>query len=241
MQELDFWLDDISALANYISLQSPITFGSISPRVTTVQVVGKSGDLHIDHDAYDNIPGTAKCYALAENVSAAMADVNAFLFAQKGYRRLKTSDDILYYREARIANAGEIAARLALLNPFTINFDCKPFRRLISGDDAIFVQSGDVITNPTGFTAEPLIYFSAIDSGTIQIGNYTVTVNSGIPDYAVMDCELWTCYPESGAAGYGYNSYISAARYPLLNVGNNTISWTGGVTVSKIVPRWRSL
>lgn len=241
MQELDFWLDDISARCNGIILQNPVSFGKIAPRVTTVQVVGKSGDLHIDHDAFDNITGNAACYCLSENVAETMASVLAFLYSgTKGYRRLKVSDDMQHYREARIANAGEISTRLALLNPFTIEFDCKPFRRLITGDDNIYLHSGDVVTNPTGFTAEPLIYFSAIDAGEIHIGEYSVSVTA-LPGYAVMDCEMWTVYPENSPQTYGYNSCISTNRFPLLEPGDNTVTWSGGVTVQKIVPRWRTL
>ena len=240
MQELDFWLDDKSAAQNGIFLQSPISFGKVNPRVTTIQVVGKSGDLHIDHNAFDNITGNALCYALSENVTATMADVLSFLFSKRGYRKLQTDDDFLYYREAWIANAGEMSARLSLLNPFSIEFNCKPFRRLVSGDDAIYPENGDIIINPTGFSAEPLIYFSAIEPGTLQIGAYSVGIMA-IPDYAVMDCELRTTYKENNPSTYGYNQYISAERYPLLDIGENEISWSGGVTVHKIIPRWRTL
>lgn len=241
MQELDFILDGESALAHGIMLQKPISFAKVQPRMNTVQVVGKSGDLHIDLDAYENISGEASCYSLGENVGSIMADVMSFLFSTKGYRKLQTSDDILYYREAVVKDGGNISSRLALLNPYNIMFSCKPYRRLLSGDDAIFVNNGDTIINPCAFASEPLIFFSAIDAGTITIGDYTITIKSTLPDYMVSDSETWACYPENSSHTFGYNGDISIYQYPLLHPGETRISWTGGASVTKIIPRWRTL
>ena len=241
MQDIDFWLDDVSAANMGIMLQEPITFSAVTKRMNTVQVVGKSGDLHYDEGAYNNITGNAECFALSEGVTAQMADIMSFLFGTSGYRKLQTSDDTMHYREATVISGGETETRLATLDPFTINFNCKPFRRLLSGDDAVYIENGDTIINPTGFDAEPLIYFSAIDAGEIHIGDNTISVLSTLPDYLVMDCELQTVYPESSMKKYGYNGYIRTAQYPVLGLGETVIEWTGGVNVSKIIPRWRTL
>lgn len=249
MLDIDFTLDGVSAKTVGIKLCRPLSFSAAVPRVQTIQIPGRNGDLHIDEGAYNNRTGTAECFALdstftsgvpTANVTGNMDAVMEFLFSAGGYRKLQADDDTGHYWYARIANAGEIAARLGLLNPFTIEFDCKPYRMVVGGETPVALNT--VLTNPTGFKAYPLLFVSG--AGTVASGNGSITVlESG--DY-ILDCE--TCRAveggirQGGTIWYGgaADDKISSDSYLYLSPRAQ-----GGLTISGltgyIMPRWRTL
>lgn len=244
MSDYKFWLDDVCCEDVGIYLQKPIEFSAAEPRAERVEVPGRNGDLHIYDGSYKNRTGKAECYALVNDVSAYMANINDFLFSSAGYQKLHVSDDPNHFWEARIANASEIASRVNLLNPFTIEFDCKPFRRLIDGEEITEITNGGNIYNPSKFEAEPYIYFTSTGEGYIQIGYNIIDITQKIETTAIAiiaDCETWTVYPENDVLFSAYNKYISCDHFPVLSPGNNTVSWSGGVSVIAIKPRWRTL
>ena len=72
---------------------------------------------------------------------------------------------------------------------FEITFDCKPQRYLTSGETAVTVTNGGVITNPTLFDAQPLLQLSGY--GSISINGQTLSVNSGpMGDITVASAQM---------------------------------------------------
>lgn len=136
---LDFTFNGKKASDYGIRLQEAISFSAAVPVVQAVHVPGRNGDLHIFDGSFENRTASAKCFVLADNAADAMAAVNSFLFEgfSGGYKPLIPSDDEGHYWEAIVTNAGEIQTRLSKLNPFTIEWTCKPYR--------IDVESGDAV------------------------------------------------------------------------------------------------
>ena len=237
MEELDFALDGVWASTKGITLQKPVSFSAAVPRVKKIQIPGRNGDLHIDEGAYNNRTGTALCYALeATKVTSQMDEIMSFLFASKGYRKLEVSDDTDHYWEARVANGGDIAARLGMLNPFSISFDCKPYRRYPSGDTAIVISGNTTITNETGFPAYPLIYVVAASGGSFRIGYGEIDFSDSFTGY--IDCADMRAY---SALGTSLDHLIAYASYPVLNVGSNSVQLVSGITSMQIYPHWQTL
>ena len=246
MPELDFKLDNVSASTRGIIQRSQLTVSPAVPRVQSIQIAGRSGDLHIDEGAYNNRVGTIPCYALDSTftqgvpnakVMTKMDTVMAFLFRQSGYRKLQVSDDTDHYWYGRVANGGEISARLSLLNPFSIEFDLKPFRYLVGGETIVpNVTSLTEFENLTGFNAYPLIYVSATGQGTIENSYGSVTILDSTSEI-IIDTEDCRAY-SSGGASKDY--LISSDAFPYLPPGSGGFTISNTLTV-RVSPRYRTL
>lgn len=236
MQELDFALDGVWASSVGITLQKPLSFTKAVPKRYTFNIAGRDGNLHCDTGVYNNRTAEGLCYALdAQDVSAIMPNVMAFLFGTSGYRKLTTSYDTTHYWKALITNGGEIAPRLNLLNPFAIEFEVMPHKVVASSDELVNNQT---FVNPTGFVSYPLIKVIAANTNdTISCNGSTITFTDDIANLFI-DCEQEICY---AGAGTNYNNKISCTSFPIFYPNSNSITTSGANVEIKVAPRWRTL
>lgn len=232
-----FWLDGRCCAEYGLRLQGPVTFGSPEPRVTTVSIPGRNGDLTFAEGAFSNITGEARCFALQiKDVSRALTSIRKWCLLDSGYRRLAVSNEREVYRLARVSVGPETEIRVRRLAPFSIQFDCQPQRFLCAGELPLTLPaSGTVLSNP-GFPAKPLITIYGSGAGTFSAGGRVVTIKR-LSGSLTLDCELQDAY--KGLENH--NADISAAEFPVLEPGDNIIGWTGGVTHVEIIPRWWTL
>lgn len=235
---LDFYLDGDSAFHNGIVLQSHIVFSEPKPRVETIPIAGRNGDLHRYDGSYDNITGEAECYVAglgvhSGKVSDMVARTNAWLLNKAGYRRLETSYEPYIYRMARVVAGAVLDARLNRVAPFSLLFDCKPQKYLLDGEQVTPIRvSGNKIYNPTIFESKPLLRVYGNGNGTITIGEHVVSLQS-ISEYVDIDCELMDAYKGTSSK----NRYM-VGDFPTIAGGAVVVSWSGGVTGIDITPRW---
>lgn len=237
MQELDFALDGVWASTKGITLCRPVSFSAAVTKTQAINIPGRNGALHIDEGAYNVRSGTVDCYALtSSDVTDSMATIMSWLFGTEGYRKLEVSDDLNHYWQARIVNGGQIATRLAMLNPFSIEWECKPFRVVNGADTPIVVTALTELSNPTGFNAYPLLYVTASGEGTISNSNGSITIlDQGT---FVIDCEDMRCVTSGGdPADY----MISSDAFPYLPPGTSGFTITGSITELKVAPRYHTL
>lgn len=232
-----FMLGKINSADLGIVLQSPISFSAPAPKVSTVSVPGRSGDLVFDDGGYENITGKASCYVLdLADVSARIGKINGLLNKARGYQRLFVSNDPDHYRMVRITNVTNFETRLNRLAPFEIEFDCKPQRFLIECPAVSVKASTGTIYNPTDFDALPVLTISGSGSGTVTIGDKTITITRIVNEMSI-DCESQNAYNGSE----NLNGAIQCDDFPIIAPGRNTVQFTGGVTGIKIIPRWWEL
>ena len=105
-----------------------------------------------------------------------------------------------------------------------------------SGEYPITVSSGDILRNPTGQAALPLVELVLSGDAKLQIGQVQVSID-GYTGNMVLDCELQDAYKD----GTNLNQYVTAPEFPALGPGENQISWTGGIDSCVITPRWWTL
>lgn len=244
---LDFTLDGVSASSKGIKLCRPISFSAAVPRMQTIQIPGRSGDLHINEGAFNARTGSVDCFVIdvINGSSAKMAEVAAFLLSNTGYRKLTTPDDPEHYWIARVSNAAQIASRLGILAPFSIEFDCQPFRYTQDAETIItYVSGSTVITNTTLFDAFPLLYITATGAGAISNSNGTVNVLEATGQYElVVDCEDMRAYYDH-LGGIAADHIVTGNVFPYFSAANDG-SWgftiTGDITQLRFAPRWRTL
>jgi len=236
-----FYLDGIDAQEVGIRLQEPIKFTAAIPDVQSNNVPGRNGTLLTYSGAYGNRKGDVKCFALDEAVISTIDDINDFLFSKFGYRRLECSDDINHFWLAKVNHSARIEQRMRTLAPFELTFDCKPQRFLISGEAPFEYLEPSFIVNPTRFAAKPLIVVYGTGPGVLTVGKTVVEIKE-LEDQVTLDCEVENAYRQVGeGAPENKNKTVYAIPFPELLPGENTVTWTGGITSVRITPRWWTL
>ncbi len=205
-------------------------------RVTFTDVPGLSGSLtQIEGtDVYKDITLAVKCYC-PDPTPAAVGEVAAYF---RGSGRLELPSRLDGYYEARVINQIPFTKILRGNAPrtFTVNFRCKPFLRLYSGEDEQEITSGSFLLNPSGIQAKPLITVTGSGDITLLVGTRMIQL-TGIENGITLDSELQEAYYGSTLL----NTKMTG-EFPLLGAGNTAISWTGGnVTSVSVTPRWVAL
>lgn len=262
MSEGFFVYNGVSSLDLGITVVGTGTYPVPARNLIFESVPGRSGDLIVDQGNYPNVHVTYHCTCLT-GLSAALDSLAALLMAQTTYRRLEDSYHTDIYRMAIC----DTALSPEVFSPdhgqgykggnFDITFNCRPQKWLKSGETprrySATGSSHLILTNPTPFTALPLIRFAAGDTGTFSTSpstdwaanRATVTLGaySGNEDRYV-DCETQDVYGSNGANLNGTIT-LGTGKFPVLPAGSTTIdtySWSSsGDGYYEITPRWWKL
>lgn len=207
------------------------TFGTPTKRVETIQIPGRNGLLLLDKGTYTNYDAIYEV-SVINNFKANARAIAEWLLSAKGYQRL---EDTYYPDQFRLATCisaiDYTVTALAREGTAKIEFSCQPQRFLKSGEEVTTLTSSGTITNPTSFTAKPLIRIYG--KGTLRVGSTTVTVNTST-NYVDIDCDRMQCYEGS----INRNNNVTVDTFPTLEPGENTITISGSITQVDITPRW---
>lgn len=202
-------------------------------------VPGRNGDVIVYEDAWENIVQPYDIYLSAEKPGLPLvaAKVTRWLMTD-GYRRLEDEYDRDTFRLAAFLGPVDLENTLNEFGRARIEFDCLPQRFLKSGARAISATKGMTLQNPTGHTACPMLSVYGSGSGTITIGDYSLSL-SVITNGMTLDCAEEEAYFYSGSV-LNLNTVVSGA-YPKLPAGGSRVTWAGGITSLEITPRWYEL
>lgn len=232
-----FWLDNQRNDTFGIKLQGPITFSQPMPRMETVTVPGRNGDLHYYDGSYNNVTGSARCFALEkEYVGRALSGVARYTLLEPGYHRLETSDEPGIYRMATVTAGPNTEIRMRILAPFELTFDCMPQKFLLEGEEKLEAENGIVLLNDW-FPALPLIYITGSGEGVLNINDRHLSTLEGFSGGLYYDADTENAYYGSS----NKNGVISAPEKMILPHGECEITWSGGIESVRITPRWWTL
>lgn len=162
-----------------------------------------------------------------------LLDNVAKVLYKNGWQTLVDGYEPNIFRLAYYKGGFDAESRYTRLGKFDITFRCRPERFLNSGATPVAVLTGDVLKNPTTYVAKPLINITGSGSGTLTVGGKTMSF-TGITDYLNIDCEKQDVYR---LPSENMNSHASG-EFPVLNAGNNTVTFTGGILTVTITPRY---
>lgn len=201
------------------------------PSVETTHVNGRSGDLHFYYGDYANVELTYLCM-IDRDFDQRMAAFKAWLYQQKGYKRLEdyTNPDI--YRMAVPLKETAIGK---YRDSFEVTFNCMPQKFLKTGEKSIKMTSSGSLFNPTLYDALPLIRVKG--TGNLSINNVTIRITSN-SDYTDIDCQLQDAYHEG--SNRNSNLTLLSGNFFSLRPGKNNISLASGMSI-EITPRWWTL
>ena len=150
----------------------------------SIDVPGRNGAVLIDENRYEDVPVSYDCIALLE--ADRKAFVNA-LAAQTGYKRMQDSfNDGEFYSAVFDGDVDPNVTKDRAQSTFSIYFTRAPQRYLISGEESMDVNSGDVVINPTLFDSNPMLEVEGY--GEISINGEKVTVeNAQLGEIKISD------------------------------------------------------
>lgn len=193
------------------------------------EILGKSGALWVPGDAYDLME--IKCSLLATD----QANEITLRHWLSGAGNLVFSDDDDYALKARVVKGPEIKKLGATkMLQITVTFACQPFRYL-SNPSNLSVTGAQTIQNPGSYFSDPVIQVSGSGSGTLKINNIETEI-SDLTGGVVIDSEARLAY--NTGADVNLSGRISG-EWPVFEVGNNAISFSGGITGLIVAPNWR--
>ena len=230
----EFYLDGVSCRRYCISVSGEDTFNGAERDIETLELPGHSGELTLDNHRFKNIPVPYPAIVLGDfrrNAAAA----RAWLLSVPGYRRLEDSYHPEEFRLARYHEGLEFRPwAYNRQGEVTITFDCMPQRWLKVGEEAVTLTAAGTLINPTLFEAEPLITVRGSGAGSLTINGRTVAI-SDVGSSVTLNTEILRAYTGTARRDQTITGKIEWLR---LQPGENTVSFTGGVTAVEIIPRW---
>ena len=199
-------------------------------KVSFVSIPGRSGDVLVRDDSFQNVTLTYDVYITeTKNFLAKQREITQFLY-KAGYRELSDSYDVGITRIAAFIGGQEFESNMNRAGRATIEFNARPQRYITANLETKPYTSAMTLWNPTGNEARPLIVVNGTGTGTLTVGNQTVSFSS-LP--VILDCEEQNAY----YGGLNMNNTVTG-EFPVLPAGETGFSWTGGVTGIEIAERW---
>lgn len=182
------------------------TFNAPKRAVEVVEVPGRNGAIVIDKGHFENIEVSYTVINQEQDLatfSQKLAGFRNALGALRGYQRLSDTFHPDEFREALFVDDFEVKPiDYATASEFTIKFNCKPQRYLVSGETPVVVADGDTLTNPTLFEAEPLLAIKG--SGLVKFNGYEINiVNPLRGEVTIVEPQIYT-YVDGRGPGHEY-------------------------------------
>ena len=204
-------------------------------KMTVTQIAGSNREFVTMEDAWETYDQPYSLYVgdgTEDNIQETIQDVARILY-KDGWQKLEDDFETDTFRLAYYQGPFDVENRYTRLGRFDITFRCRPERFLNSGETPVTVASGGKINNPTAFKSKPLIKITGSGSGTLTVAGTTMSF-TGITDYLYIDCDKMDVYR---LASENKNNLMTG-EFPVLQSGENLISYTGGITSAIITPRY---
>lgn len=207
------------------------TFPIAERDIDKVEVAGRNGDLHIDHDRYKNVNIPYECYII-KDFFRNFDNLKTFMLSKISYKRLEDDFHPEYFRMARIKpDFKPKISGLTEMGTFTLTFDCKPQKFLKSGEKPITIESSLTIKNPTYYPANPIL--TIYGTGSILIGDQEITISKNETSITI-DTDIMEAY--SGSTNM--NAYVELPDDKVVLPSGNVSIGLNGITKVEIIPRW---
>ena len=177
-------------------------FDAPARRGEMISIPGRNGFLFMDEGVFENITVEYPAFigtGYEELFRTKLGDLRSALSSRGNYKRLTDTYHPDEFRLGIFREGLEVDPQhITRAGGFTMKFDCKPQRFLVSGEESVFFSENGTITNPTLFASSPLI--RVFGNGMVAIGEngeyrFVVSGNTGI---ITIDAEIMEAYLPAG-------------------------------------------
>lgn len=261
-----FTFDDINSMDYGVYISGDEVYNAPARVVEMVEIPGKNGALAIDQGRFENIEVTYPAGVYASSQEEFAEKVRTFrniLCSRFSYKKIVDEYHPDEYRLGLYKSGLEVSpAVYSSAGQFDITFECKPQRFLTIGDEPLDLYDHDVLTdhnlealtdhngnefdvdsmsgsftNPTDFESHPLII--APSSGSVVIGNQTITIGGDSSTPIYIDCDSMEIYTKNASGAVTNASELVnfvPNEIPSIKPGENTLR--SSIEDVQIIPRW---
>lgn len=208
-------------------------------RITTTQVQGRSGNLHLDDGAFENYIQSYEV-GFKGDVPGNVHAIANWLCAV-GQQRLEDEYDPNHFRLATFVGPAQWENKLGKIGKCRLEFDCDPRSYLKAGEIPVEMSNAGQLYNPTAFAAKPIITVYGCEAAVLILGETMIHIKVPI-DLLYLDCDTMNAYTlDENGDQVNKNSIVEADYFPELKPGINVITWTGNLARLELIPRWWEL
>lgn len=243
-------------------------FDAPARRGEMISIPGRNGSLFMDEGVFENITVEYPAFigtGYEELFRTKLGDLRSALSSRGNYKRLTDTYHPDEFRLGIFREGLEVDPQhITRAGGFTMKFDCKPQRFLVSGEDPVMFTAKGTIVNPTLFESSPLIRVTG--NGTVAIGDYrftvsntheTITIDSDLMEVYIPADPIYDLTEENGVVitdelddaieiSAGHDNPVSMTKYveflnnvlPKIAPGEVAVRMTSGIRSVEIVPRW---
>ena len=191
---------DSSSFGVFISGEG--AFDAPARRGEMISIPGRNGSLFMDEGVFENITVEYPAFigtGYERIFRQKLREFRSALTSRGNYKRLSDTYHPDEFRLGVYREGLEVDPKvITRAGNFTLKFDCKPQRFLVSGEKSYFFEENGTIINPTLFESSPLIRVTG--NGTIAIGEnglyrFIVSNNTGT---ITIDSEVMEAYLPAG-------------------------------------------
>lgn len=218
------------------------TFNSPARKGTVVTIPGRNGTLFMDEDSFENIPGKYPAFIGTKSDADfrnKLATFKSAILSRGNYKRLSDSYHPDEFRLAVYKSGLDVDPKhYNRAGGFTLEFDCKPQRFLVSGETPQTFSGSGSIVNPELFAAAPLLEVEG--TGKVTIGEYSFEIDAS-PGTIYIDADIVEAYSIDGGGNLvseNGNVLYTNHKPPRIDPGTIPVMLGTGITSVKITPRW---
>lgn len=215
----------VSSDAYDVVIEGPGEYTAPNRAYESISVPGRNGALILDKGYYENIDAEFNAVIQAKTqleFERKVRDFKNAIVSQKGYQRLTEAYHPESYRMAVYKSGFDDEPKfIGKAAVFTLVFECKPQRYLMSGETPMEITSGENILNPTLFDASPLLLVEG--DGTISFNGYEITLTN--EEYGALELA-------SAGSVNRNNIFQHFDDYASMIATGDTITQNGGFTFS---------
>ena len=207
-------------------------------RVAYIDIPGRDSSLTYDERTYENITIGVECRIKDGNLIDKIDEIKAWLFSVGESDLIFSIQEDKKYR-AQVVNSIDFSQIAKKFSEFIIIFNCRPFKYAVSNNIITINQSGTSIINEGSIASKPVIRVTCNESGEFKINDYEVKIvdfNGTI----IIDSELEEVFSYIEGEMINASNNISG-EFPVIDVGDNLLSFSGGISKIEITPNWRWL
>ena len=231
---LDSYIDFGIVIAKRPNIPAP------KRRVSYIDIPGRDSSLRYDEATYEDVTIAVECGIKGLNIPESLDAVKGWLYAAGESDLIFSFQPDRKYR-AQVVNAIDFKQGYRISSQFVILFNCRPFKYSVSNDPVIITSGlGSSLPNQGTVNSRPVIKAYGAGDGSFTIKGRQVLLSGITSGNIILDSELEeTYYLQAGEPVNASNNM--SGEFPVLDTGNNIITFTGGLTRLEITPNWRWL
>ncbi|MDB1923400.1 hypothetical protein ABHA37_08230 [Clostridium tertium] len=229
MQDDYIILNNESSFKNNIVVVELPSVSIPKERIEEIEVLGLDGNLNISDGTYEPIIKKCKLYYEGNTY-----DTLVEFLKNSGTVIFSNVPDRFYYY--KIIN--EIPLREIIENSwyeFEVTFKCQPFGYALNNDPVIIENKNTIIYNSGTYYSKPKITIYGNGDINLFIGDEQITLKD-IKEYITVDTNKLRTYKDTIR-----QNHKKIGNYPILQKGENNITWDGYISKIEIIPNWRYL